>query len=52
MAKYDFQNLLSTCLNDKVSLTGGEKISVESHIEQRIQAYKFKRGEKRRDVVD
>ncbi len=30
-------------MNDKISLTGGEKISVKSHIEQRIQAYDFYR---------
>lgn len=43
MAEYDFQHLLSTFLNDKVSLTGGEKIPVKKHIEQRIQVYDFYR---------
>jgi len=43
VAEYDFQHLLSTFLNNKVSLTGGEKIPVKKHIEQRIQVYDFYR---------
>ncbi len=43
VAEYDFQHLLSTFPNDKVSLTGGEKIPVKKHIEQRIQVYDFYR---------
>ena len=43
MAEYDFQHLLSTFLNDKVSLTGGEKISVKRHIDLRVQTYNFYR---------
>ena len=43
MAEYDLHHLFSTFLDDRVSLTGGEKIPVKRHIEQRIQVYDFYR---------
>lgn len=43
MAEYNLQHLLSAFLDDKVSLTGGEKIPVKRHIEQRIRVYDFYR---------
>ena len=39
MGEYDFKNLFPTFLDAKVSLTGGGKISVKEHIEERIEAY-------------
>jgi len=43
MAGYDFQGLFRTFLNDEVLLTGGEKISVMKHIEDRMETYNFYR---------
>jgi hypothetical protein len=39
MAGYDLKSLFLTFLDAKVSLTGGEEISVKEHIEERIEAY-------------
>lgn len=43
MTQYDLKNHFLTFLNAKVSLTGGEEISVKEHIEDRIEAYNFYR---------
>ena len=39
MKEYDLKNLFLTFLDTKVSLTGGEMISVKEHIEERIETY-------------
>jgi hypothetical protein len=44
MEELELQELFTLFLSDKVSPTGGEKMSVKRHIEERMQVYDFYRN--------